>query len=190
MFLQITVFLVETVVAFFVYLLLARFYFQLLRVPFRNQIGEFIMRTTSWIVLPARRLVPALAGLDVATWSAAWLLQALGLFIIYALRGWEFGSAPGIALGLLLGLALFDLLRFSIYLLVFALLMQAVLSWVNPHTPLGPAFDAFTRPFLRPIRRLVPPIANIDLSPLVLLVALQVVLIPLAHFRGLLAGLF
>lgn len=186
---QITEFLVDTTVAFFVYLLLARFYFQLLRVSFRNQMGEFLVRTTSWIVLPARRVIPPLAGLDMATFASAWLLQALGLFAIYALRGWEFGSAPGIALGLLLALAFFDLLRFSIYLLVFALLMLALLSWINPQTPLGPAFDAFTRPFLRPIRRLVPPVANIDLSPLVLLVMLQVLLIPLAHFRGLLAGL-
>ena len=61
--------------------------------------------------------------------------------------------------------------------------MQAVLSWVNPHSPVGPLFDALTRPFLRPIRRFVPPLGNVDLSPLVLIVLLQVLLIPLAELR-------
>jgi len=65
--------------------------------------------------------------------------------------------------------------------------MQAVLSWVNPYSPVGPMFDAVTRPFLRPLRRVVPPVANIDLSPLVLIVLLQVVLIPLAYVRAALA---
>ena len=189
MLLQITEFLLETLVAFFVYLLLARFYFQWRRVSFRNQLGEFLIRTTNWIVLPARRVVPALGGLDLASWSAAWLLQALGLFLVFSLRGWDYGSAPGSALAVLLGLALIDLVRFSIYILVFALIMQAVLSWVNPHTPFGPVFDALTRPFLRPLRRFIPPVANIDLTPLLLLVVLQVLLIPAAHLRGLLGGM-
>ena len=68
--------------------------------------------------------------------------------------------------------------------------MQAVLSWTNPHSPLGGIFDAMVAPFLRPIRRFVPPISNIDLSPLVLLVILQVLLIPLAYGRAQVAGLF
>ena len=68
--------------------------------------------------------------------------------------------------------------------------MQAVLSWTNPHSPIGATFDAIVRPFLRPIRRFVPPISNIDLSPLVLLVILQVLLIPLAYGRAMFAGLF
>lgn len=189
MFPQIVEFLLETVVAFFVYLLLARFHFQWLRVSFRNQLGEFVIRTTNWAVMPARRVVPPLAGFDLASGCAAWLLQALGLLLVLWLRGWEIGAAPGIALAALLGVALVDLLRFSIYILVFALIMQAVLSWVNPHTPLGPVFDALTRPFLRPFRRFIPPVANIDLTPLVLLVLLQVLLIPVAHLRGSAAGL-
>ena len=90
----------------------------------------------------------------------------------------------------LAGLALVDLLRFSLYILIFALIVQAVLSWTNPYSPMASMFDAMMRPFLRPIRRFVPPISNIDLSPLVLLVLLQVLLIPLAYGRVLVAGLF
>jgi YggT family protein len=69
-------------------------------------------------------------------------------------------------------------------------LVGVMLSWLNPYSPVAPIFNAMTRPFLAPIRRFVPPIASFDLSPLVLLVLLQVLLIALAHLRGLAAGLF
>ena len=187
---QIAGFLVDAVAGFFVYLLLARFLFQWLRVPFRNGLGEFIIAATNWMVVPARRVIPSLAGFDLASLLLAWLLQAFALFAIYAIGGWDFGSAPGIAAAILAGLALLDLIRFTLYILVFALIVQAVLSWVSPFSPVAPLLDALTRPFLRPIRRLVPPLANVDLSPLVLIVALQIVLIPLAHLRGLVAGAF
>src|SRR5260221_329636 len=90
MFAQIATFLIDTVVSFLVFLLLARFHFQWLRVPFRNPMGEFLLATTSWIVLPARRVVPGLAGLDLATLLIAWLLQALGLWA----QAWIAGAEP------------------------------------------------------------------------------------------------
>ncbi len=187
---QIASFLVDAVAGFFVYLLLARFLFQWLRVPFRNVLGEFIIAATGWMVVPARRVIPSLAGFDLASLLLAWLLQGLALVVIYTIGGWDFGSAPGIAAGILAGLALLDLIRYVIYIFVFSLIVQAVMSWVNPHSPVGPLFDALTRPFLRPIRRVVPPLANVDLSPLVLIVLLQVLLIPLATLRSLVGGLF
>ena len=187
---QIAQLLVEVAAAFFVYLLLARFLLQWLRVPFRNPVGEFVLATTNWLVLPLRRVVPPLAGLDLASVSAAWLLQTLALWALYALGGWAFGSAPGIAALVLATLALIDLLRSALYILTFALIVQAVLSWVNPYSPLGPVFASVTRPFLQPIRRRLPLVANIDLSPLVAIVVLQVLLIPLAHLRALAGGVF
>ena len=187
---QIASFLVDVVVGFFVYLLLARFLFQWLRVPFRNVLGEFIIAGTNWMVAPARRVIPSFAGLDLASLLLAWLLQMLLLFLVYLIGGIDFSSAPGIGAAALAVLALIDLVRFTLYILVFALIVQAVLSWVNPHSPVGPMFDSLTRPFLRPIRRFVPPLGNVDLSPLVLIVLLQVLLIPLAELRRLAAGLF
>ncbi|MGA7985923.1 MAG: YggT family protein [Burkholderiales bacterium] len=186
---QIVSFLVDTVAAFFVYLLLARFHFQWLGVPFRNQIGEFVVVATNWIVRPARRVMPPLGGLDLATAVAAWLLQAVSLYTLFALRGGDLGSAPGAALALLAVVALIDLVRLSVYMLMFAVVVQAVLSWVAPHAAGNPVLDAITRPFLRPVRRLVPPIANIDLSPLVLLILLQVLLFPIWSLRGAIGGI-
>ena len=170
MLVQIGSFLVDNIVAFFVVLLLARFHFQWLRVGFRNPLGEFILATTSWIALPARRVIPSLAGLDLAPLLAAWLLRGLGLWALGALAG----AAPS-ALALA-ALALVDLARYSVYLLVFAVFLLAILSWVNPHAPVAPVFNAITRPFLRPIQRVLPPIGRVDLSPLVLLVVLWVAL--------------
>jgi YggT family protein len=182
--------LVEVVASLFVYLLLARFHFQWLRVPFRNPIGAFVVAMTDWIVRPARRVVPGLGGFDVATLLLAWLVQALALWVLYSLKSADPGGAAAGALPLLAVLALFDLVRYSLYILIFAVLVQVLLSWLNPYSPVAPIFNAMTRPFLAPIRRFVPPIGNFDLSPLVLLVLLQVLLIALAHLRGLAAGLF
>ena len=95
---QIAIFLVDTLVAFFVFLLLARFHFQWLRVPFRNPLGEFVLATTNWCVMPARRLIPGLAGLDLPTLLLAWVLQGLGLWIQAAIVGAEPGLAPLAAL--------------------------------------------------------------------------------------------
>ena len=186
---QIAELLVDTAAAFVVFLLLARFHFEWLRVPFRNPIGEFVVACTNWIVYPARRLIPSLAGLDLATWLAAWLVQGCALYMTLALRGWDAGGRIGAAIGVLAAIAFLDLLRFSAYILMFAIIVQVVMSWVNAYHPFAAIFDAMTRPFLRPLRRVVPPIANFDLSPLVLIVLVQVLLIPLAHLRAQLGGL-
>lgn len=175
---QIAAFLVDTLATFFVFLLLARFHFQWLRAPFRNPAGEFVLATTSWLVMPARRVVPGLAGLDLASLLLAWVIQMIALWAQIALAG---GLASLLAVA---AVAAVDLLRFSVYILIFAVIVQALLSWVNPYTPLGPVFGALTRPFLRPFRRYIPPIGNVDLTPLVLLVLLQVLLFPVGYLRA------
>jgi YggT family protein len=172
---QIGIYLVDTLFAFFVLLLLARFHFQWLRVPFRNPVGEFVLATTSWMVMPARRLMPSLAGLDLATLLLAFALQCLAIWIKAAIVGVE----P--ALPAVLGIAALDLLRYSLYILVFAILVQVLFSWINPYAPMAPVFNAMTAPFLRPLRRFIPPLGGVDLTPLVLLVIIQIVLIVLAN---------
>ena len=183
MFAQIATFLIDTIVSFLVFLLPARFHFQWLRVPFRNPMGEFLLATTNWAVMPARRVIPGLVGLDLATLLLAWGLQAVGLWAQATIAGAE-PSALAI-----LAIAAVDLVRYSVYILVFAVFVQVAISWINPDAPLGPLFDMVTRPFLRPVRRYVPPVGRVDLSPLVLLVILYVLLIPLAHLRIAAAGL-
>ena len=187
---QIAALLVDVVTSFFVTTLLIRFLCQWMRVPMRHGVGEFIMAVTDWMVLPARRAIPPLLGLDWASLLLAWLVQALALWALYAIAGVSFGSAPDIAAALIAVLSFIDLARYGLYILVFALIVQAVMSWINPYSPLAPVFDALNRPLLRPIRRVVPPLGNVDLSPLILIVLIQVLLIPLAELRRMAGGLF
>jgi YggT family protein len=177
-FAQIGIFLVDTLVTFIVFLLLARFHFQWLRAPFRNPVGEFVLAGTNWAVVPARRVVPGIAGLDVASLLLAWIAQTLGLWAQIAIAG----AQPAITA--VIAVAAVDLLRYSLFILIFAVIVQAVLSWVNPYTPFAPVFDALTRPFLKPIRRFVPLLGQFDISPVVLLIILQVLLIPVGHLRA------
>ena len=172
---QIGVYLVEAVFGFFVFMLLTRFNFQWLRVSFRNQVGEFVLATTNAMVIPLRRFIPGLAGLDLTTLLLAWLLQMLSIW----LQATILGADPGFAV--LAAVAAVDLLRYSLYILVFAILVQVLFSWINPYAPMAPVFNAITAPFLRPLRRFIPPLGGVDLTPLVLLIIIQILLIVLAN---------
>jgi YggT family protein len=187
---QIAGIVVDFVGGFFVLMCLLRFYFQLLRVPFRNQVGEFVIATTNWMVKPARRVISSVLGMDLASLVCAWLLQAAVLALLLTIGGRDLSSAPGIAAGVVFALALVDLLQLSVKILLFVVIPQAVLSWINPDNPVQYVLDAVTRPMLRPIRRFVPPIANVDLSPLILILVLLVLLVPIAELRQLAGGLF
>jgi len=186
---QIASLVVDFVGGFFVVLFLLRFYFQWLRVPFRNQVGEFVVATTNWMVKPARRVVPSLLGLDLASLLCAWLLQAALLALLLVIGGRDLDSAPAIA-GMVLAIALVDLLQLSVKILLFVVILQAALSWLSPGNPLQFVLDAITRPLLRPLRRLLPPIANVDMSPLLLILVLLILLVPIAELRLLVGGLF
>ena len=178
---QIAHLLIQTAFGFFVYALLLRFYMQWLRAPFRNPVGHFVTALTDWIVRPARRVIPGLMGLDLSSILIAWFAEALMLVLLYWLRGVSFVSAPGIAAGVLFTLAAMELVRASLYLLIGVIIVQVIISWVNPHAPLAPVFDALTRPFYAIFRRFVPAIGNVDLSPLFVLLVAQILLMLLEN---------
>jgi YggT family protein len=170
------IFLVNTVFGLFVIALLLRFYLQWARASYRNPLSEFLQALTDFMVRPARRLVPGLWGLDLATFALAWLLQAVELAVVLQLRGYAFGAEAGLAFMALVLLALVTLVRIGLYIVMFAVIVQVVLSWVSPYHPLMPLANGMTRPFLRVFQRRIPPIGNVDLSPLFLLVAIQLLL--------------
>jgi len=187
---QIGSLLIDTLGMLLVYVLMLRFHMQWLRAPFRNPVGEFIAALTNWAVLPARRIIPGLLGLDIATLLLAWLAQALVMALLMTLRGYDFGGAPGIAFVVLALMSALELLAVSIKLLIGAAIVQALLSLIAPHSVLAPVLDALTRPFYRPFRRFIPPIGAFDLSPLFLVLAAQIALIMLGELRGLVASPF
>jgi YggT family protein len=185
---QIGSLLIQTTFGFFVYALLLRFHMQWLRAPFRNPVGQFVSALTDWIVKPVRRVVPGLFGLDLGTILIAWFAEALMLVLLYWLRGFSLPETPGTAAGMLFTVAALELLRASLYLLIGVIIVQVIISWVNPHAPLAPVFDALTRPFYAMFRRVIPTIGNVDLSPLLVLVIAQIALILLDNLERLLPG--
>jgi len=176
--------LVQALLGLFVFVVLLRFWMQVLRAPFRNPVGQFVIALSNWIVLPVRRVLPGLLGFDVATVLIAWLAEALTLMLLLWLHGGSLGASPGVGAAVLFGMAFLELVRLSLYLLIGVVLVQVIISWVNPHAPMAGIFDALTRPFYGVFRRFVPPIGGIDLSPLFVLLLAQVLLIVLAGFTA------
>jgi YggT family protein len=173
---QTLIFLLTTLGDLFVLALLLRFFLQWLRAPARNQLSEFLAAVTDFIVRPARRVIPGWWGLDLATLILAWLVAALQLWLVLQIKGYELNSAAGVALAALAALAAIDIARLTIYMVMIAVILQAVLSWVQPYNELGPMLSSITRPFLRPFQKRVPLIANVDLSPLFVLIICQLLL--------------
>lgn len=179
---QIVSLVVGTVVDLFCLVLLIRFVLQWARASFRNPVGQFVIAVTDWAVRPARKVVPGLFGLDLASLLLAWLLQLAWLGLAVALAGAADALSPT-ALGALALAAVVETVRLGVYLAMGVVIVAALLSWVNPYAPMAPLFDALARPLLRPFRRLIPPVGGVDLSPLALLLALQVLLIVLGSLR-------
>lgn len=179
MFLDTVQFLIKTIADLFVLVLLLRFYLQVARAPFKHPLCQFVMAATNFAVLPLRKLLPSLRGYDSATMLLAWLVSMVSSVIILAINPMYTLAAPETWLALSL-LAVLDVFKQSLTLLMGAVIVQAVLSWVNPYNPLSPILDALTRPFLRPFRRAS--VGGVDLSPLILFLIIQVILMLPVHF--------
>ena len=183
-------FLADTVLGLFIVALLLRFYLQLFRAPYNNPLSPFIFAITDFLVKPARRIIPGHLGLDLATLVLAFLVELLAVSILL----WLNGMAPHpFTTGTLLVAALLavtGLVRQSLHIFMLALILQAVLSWVNPYSPLAPALNSLTSPFLGFFRNRLPPAGNVDLSPLFAIVIIQLLLtVPLAWVDSLLYGM-
>lgn len=179
------IFLIETASGLLTVALLLRFYLQWARAPQRNPVSDFLNALTNFAVRPARRVIPGVWGIDLATLILAWLVQVIELYLVIQLRGFELGSAAGQAIAAMVLLAGVLLLRLGLYIVMVVLIVQAVLSWINPYSPIAPILNALSRPFLRPFQRMIPPVANVDLSPLVVIILCQLLLmLPVAYLEG------
>jgi YggT family protein len=184
-------FLVNTVFGLFVVALLLRFYLQWARAAYRNPLTQFLQALTDFMVRPARRVIPGLWGLDLATLSLAWLLQILELLVVLQIQGRGFGPTAGATLLMMALLALVLLIKIFLYIIMVAVFAQVICSWFSLSGPIVPVLDSMTRPFLRPFLRRIPPIGNMDLSPLFLLVVIQLLLmLPVAWLEVSVTRLF
>jgi len=174
--------LLDIFVQGFAGVLLFRFLLQWLRAPMRNPVGEFIMAVSDFVVLRARRFIPPIWRLDSSSLLLALCAEMIYLGLTLSIDGYAFVHFP--LLGLL-ALSAVKLIKISVYLLMSALVAQAILSWVNPFTLLAPLLAAITYRFLRPLQTIVPLIGNVDLSPLLLLIICQIILfVPLAMLES------
>ncbi len=177
MFGQIGIYLIQTLFGLLVYLALLRFFMQSFRAPFRNPAGQFVVALTDWAVLPLRRIVPGWRGLDLASLVLAVIVELATIALIAALVG------ANLSFGKWIILALFGLVRKSLYLLILVVIVDFVLSWVNPYTPIGPVLQTITRPFYNVFRKFIPQIGGIDLSPMLVILAINIILIALDHLE-------
>ena len=162
-------FLLQLVFGFYILALLLRFLLQWARADFYNPLVQLLVKLTNPPLLPLRRYIPSYQGLDMAAVVLMLLLQLVELL----LSAWLFGqpvTLPG-----LLVMALAELLGLLLTVLLWAVILQAVLSWFNPdfRQPVVHLLYDLTEPILRPARRLLPPFSGLDLSPLLVIVALQ-----------------
>jgi YggT family protein len=161
---------------------LLRLYMQYQRVPMSarsgNPLGRFVFALTDWIVLPLRRVLPAIGALDTASLIAAFLLQLGEFGILWLLAG----AADGLAAVPIL--ALFGLARMAISGLTGAVIVYAVLSWVQTNSVIADVLERLVAPLLQPIRRVLPLVGGVDLSPLALLVILQIAAIVLGNLQA------
>lgn len=157
---------------------LLRMYMQHQKIGFGNPVGRFVFALTDWLVLPLRRILPAIGRWDTASLVGAWLLQLAQFGLLYLLAG------RGAGLELLPVLALFGLLRLAISSVMVLMVVYAIMSWTRADSPISDVIDRLCAPLLRPLRKLIPLVGGIDLSPLALLVLLQVAAIVLASLQA------
>jgi YggT family protein len=157
--------IVDTVAGLLGGVLLLRFWMQAIRVRPPASVAQFTFQLSDWLVRPLRRIVPGVGGYDWASLIGAFLIVILATSILFV------AGASAELVGLL---ALRRFLQWIIYGFMFLLVIEAVFSWINPHAPLAPFVRALNEPLLRPIRRVVPLVGNLDLSLLVALILLQI----------------
>ncbi len=176
---QIPSFLLDVIVGLLGGACLLRLYMQYHRVPFGNPLGRFVFAVTDWIVMPLRRVVPSLKRWDLASAVAAWLLVLAKFVLIWALVGGlsRWANLPLVSLGGLLQLAVSGLTAL--------LIVYAVLSWVPAASSMLQDLVArLAEPLVQPLRRFIPLVGGVDLSPLAAIVLLQVVAIVLGNLMG------
>jgi YggT family protein len=163
--LSIVMLIVDTVAVLLGGVLLLRFWMQAIRVRPPSSVAQFTFQLSDWLVRPMRRIVPGVGGYDWASLLGAFLIVVLATSVRWF---------AGVPFDVIMLMALHRFLQWILYGFMILLVVEAIFSWVNPHAPLAPFVRALNEPILKPVRRVVPLVGNLDLSLLVALVLLQV----------------
>lgn len=167
---QASAFLIDTVFGLYILLVLLRFLLQLARADFYNPICQFLVKATNPPLKPLRRIVPGLWKIDLASVVLLLALQMTALWLIHLAAG------RSISIEGLFVLSMADLLGLTLNVFLVSILIQVILSWVGPGAHNNPVFSilySLNEPLLAPARRVLPSMSGIDFSPLLVLIAIQ-----------------
>jgi len=178
-------FIFRTLLDLYIITFVLRFVLQWIRADVRNPLTQFILRVTNPLVIPVRRVVPPISGIDTATVLVVLLLEILATAVLIQLAC--VGSTDP---GQVILIAILRLIHLLLRIYLVVILVYVVLSWISPGTynPAANLLAAIAEPVLQPIRRLIPPIAGLDLSPLFAIIGIQAVTMLLPAGRAM-AGL-
>ncbi|MGD8911992.1 MAG: YggT family protein [Candidatus Thiodiazotropha sp.] len=178
------VFLVQTLFGLYILAVMLRFLLQLVRADFYNPISQFLVKATNPPLKPLRRIIPGIGGIDLSSLMLAWLLKAIELFLVLSITGNSINLiAPFIW-------AIPELVELLINIYLFGILIQVILSWVNPgsYNPATALLYSLTGPLMRPAQKILPPMGGIDLSPMLVMIGLillkMLLLPPLLHLTS------
>lgn len=174
-------FIVTALAHLYLLVLVLRFWLPWLGADFRNPLAQAILRLTSPLIVPLRRVIPAIGRLDTATLLVAFAFQYLTILLILLINGTTAGIAA-IALT-----SIVDLVLLTLKLFMFAIIIRIILSWIaqGTHNPAVAIITTLTEPILRPFRRLIPPIGGLDISPFFAIIILMAATILVTGFRPL-----
>jgi YggT family protein len=167
------IFLLTTICNLLTLLFLLRFFLQLFKAPFNNPLTYMVVSLTDFAVQPARRIIPSWGKIDLSTLFLALATQLLLQFCLLWLRDLPISLVGNAVWVSLIGMGFLGVFRSILDVFFYAILLQAILSWVNPHSPISSALTSLTKPILAPIQRILPAASGMDFSPLVALILIQ-----------------
>lgn len=180
-------YLINALFGLYLIAIMLRFLLQLVRASFHNPICQFLVKITNPPLVPLRRIIPGFRGVDIASIFLLLIVQFIAIVLSLLIAGNSFSLLA------LIPLTIADLLSLMLNIYMVAILVQVVLSWVGQgaHNPLTSTLYSLTDPVLRPVRRVIPPIGGMDLSPLVVLLSIPLIkmllIAPIANLSRLFA---
>lgn len=166
-------FLLNTIFNLLTLLFLLRFFLQLFKAPFNNPLSYMVVSLTDFAVKPARKFIPSWGKIDLSTLVLALLTQLLLQLCLLWLRDLPISLVGNAIWTSLIGMSFLGVFRTILDVFFYAILLQAILSWVNPQSPISSVLHSITKPILAPIQRFLPSASGMDFSPLVALILIQ-----------------
>lgn len=178
---NVTYFLIDTLFSLYIAIVMIRLLLGLARADFYNPFSQFIVTATNPLIVPLRRLLPPVGKVDTAALVILVILKLIQVSLLLLLKDQAPAFLP------IIGHVIKELLSLAVYIYIFAIIIQAVMSWVNPSASIGgnpmvALLSSLTRPIVEPLSRIIPKMGMIDLSPLAALLLLQIVLIIIGSF--------